>query len=982
MSASYDCVSLEIYVDTRVLVKITKMTGTCRLCLKESSKLSPIFCNKQGREHFFDLYRKIFICCGIEINEYDELSSFICNDCVTKLNAAYDFRLVCQRSNSSYCQLEKHTDPCDCLNSNAEVDSSKVKTIRKICESTKIDQYLKVAAKSNADTKDSNKNTATINNNVEAVQVNGVSKKIADDNQVNGLSVKNADGKKDDTDVSKTGSSNLNKNAGDKASRVSISDESSGTDDGTEELSYEQRIEMARIKYKDILVLNRLNIPPKTTASFMNPTDAQISKTTNDKNNLEKDADGGDKSYFIDGNVKGAQVDDNLNNNDNLNVNENANVPSKDKLGEAIKEQIKLSAEQNFLVNNDKDKIVDAQVKEVDHSFDVQEEIVVAFDDTIQVREEIAIEVNDPCNIQIVIPKRSLDKIVEEEEEDDEEEERLAADNLTDRGQNRVEEIVENVVEEEEVNEDQAADNEKTAEEVATDDQDSSTDDLDSSVAKDIDTSIDKPNKYYKNNPQVPNNDNVKISSKDKKSTSRKRTRSNQPCTVSDKFNDSDDDTPLADKLNESKRRRSAEAKKSSLVLREDDHCYVNQEDKSAKSSSNSIEVEVEVHCTRDLTPDYPVVSSKVNGHVKVQKDVPKEAVNKSKSQNFTKIISGLDKISIDYDQILDVQDDIAIEVAHNIEILPENAQSIDYSVGIPDDDLQDSSDDTQVPKNNLEVASSDSDDEVNQDKKLQSVKGKKITKSMTNRGDDGEENFCDGQLPKDNVKKSKKKDLNKNKKTSTNFLVIKKNVKSSTKVPKNKFKKKKDTTKISNLKKSKSKPKTVRQEFDEDSESKKKNKSSKNKKKLKKKPPSSDDSYQDLDSEADSSPEAKTTTNLDSDDDSSDFIGFKRSRPLRFSSFMPESSINESVRNLNDSKRRKSTPRRKSTTGRMDQKQVCKYCGTSYLYRKPLFKHMKQRHGIDSEDLIENKNVIVCQKFTPPSQIPLTNCFVMLNRI
>lgn len=622
------------------------------------------------------------------------------------------------------------------------------------------------------------------------------------------------------------------------------------------------------------------------------------------------------------------------------------------------------------------DKIVDAQVKEVDHSFDVQEEIV-AFDETIQVREEIATEVNDTRDIQVVIPKRSLDKIVEEEEE-----ELAADDNLTDEGQNRVEEIVTNVVEEEKINEDQA-DNEKTAEEVGTDDQDSSTEDLDSSIiAKDIDISIDKPNKYYKNNPQVPNNDNVKISNKDKKLTSRKRSRSKEPRTVNDKLNDSDDDTPLADKLIESKRRRSAKAKESSVDLLEDEHCYVNQEE-SAKSS-NSIQVEVEVHCTRDLTPDYPVSSSKVNGHVKVQKDVSKEVVNKSKSQNVSNVISGFDKIAVDYDQILDVQDDIAIEVAHNIEILPENVQSIDYSVGIPDDDFQDSSDDTQVPKNSLEVASNYSDDKVNQNKKIQSVKGKKVNKSKTKRGDDGEENLCDGQLPKDSVKKSKKKDLNKNKKKSKNFLVIKKNVKSNIKVPKNKFKKKKDTIKISNSKKSKSKPKTVRQEFDEDFESKKMNKSSKNKKKSTKKSLKNDDSDQDLDTGADSSPQAKTAaTNQDSDDSLSEFIGFKRSRPVRFSSSMVESSINESVsnENLNDSKRRKSTTRRKST-GRMDQKQVCKYCGTSYLYRKPLFKHMKQQHGIDSEDLIENENVIVCQKFMPQSPSPLTNCFVMLNRI
>lgn len=85
-----------------------------------------------------------------------------------------------------------------------------------------------------------------------------------------------------------TDNSNLNNNTGDKASRDSISDESSGTDDRIEEMSYEQRLEMARIKYKDILIINKLNIPPKVTANFIKPTDAQISKANDSKNNLEK----------------------------------------------------------------------------------------------------------------------------------------------------------------------------------------------------------------------------------------------------------------------------------------------------------------------------------------------------------------------------------------------------------------------------------------------------------------------------------------------------------------------------------------------------------------------------------------------------------------------------------------------------------------------------------------------------------------------
>lgn len=112
----------------------------------------------------------------------------------------------------------------------------------------------------------------------DSFQVNGISTINSHDNQVNGLSAKNADEQSDNSpDVSTTARPNSS-TVKSSTTGVSINHESSksseeGNENDIDNLPYEKRLEMARKKYKDILVLNKLNIPPRKTADSTKLTD-------------------------------------------------------------------------------------------------------------------------------------------------------------------------------------------------------------------------------------------------------------------------------------------------------------------------------------------------------------------------------------------------------------------------------------------------------------------------------------------------------------------------------------------------------------------------------------------------------------------------------------------------------------------------------------------------------------------------------------
>lgn len=76
------------------------MDRICRICLTESTNLSPIFCGDQEVSDFSGLPQKIQVCGSIEIHEQDGLPSLICDICIYKASVAHEFRQQCQHSDA------------------------------------------------------------------------------------------------------------------------------------------------------------------------------------------------------------------------------------------------------------------------------------------------------------------------------------------------------------------------------------------------------------------------------------------------------------------------------------------------------------------------------------------------------------------------------------------------------------------------------------------------------------------------------------------------------------------------------------------------------------------------------------------------------------------------------------------------------------------------------------------------------------------
>lgn len=78
------------------------MDRVCRVCLSEGTNLSPIF---QGNESSSEsssglLSQKIQMCGSIEIHEEDGIPALICDNCIYKASVAYEFRQLCQHSDT------------------------------------------------------------------------------------------------------------------------------------------------------------------------------------------------------------------------------------------------------------------------------------------------------------------------------------------------------------------------------------------------------------------------------------------------------------------------------------------------------------------------------------------------------------------------------------------------------------------------------------------------------------------------------------------------------------------------------------------------------------------------------------------------------------------------------------------------------------------------------------------------------------------
>ncbi|XP_066596745.1 zinc finger protein 502-like [Prorops nasuta] len=76
------------------------MDRICRICLIESTNLTPIFGSGQNINNYIAVANKIQICGSIDIQEQDGFPSLICEVCAYKAAVAYEFRQQCQNSDA------------------------------------------------------------------------------------------------------------------------------------------------------------------------------------------------------------------------------------------------------------------------------------------------------------------------------------------------------------------------------------------------------------------------------------------------------------------------------------------------------------------------------------------------------------------------------------------------------------------------------------------------------------------------------------------------------------------------------------------------------------------------------------------------------------------------------------------------------------------------------------------------------------------
>lgn len=77
---------------------------TCRLCLQMKEKLTPLICGNHAKPQF-----NIFLkeCCSIEVTLEDPMPKSVCDDCTIKLQSAWDFRNLCQKSDNELRKFYK-----------------------------------------------------------------------------------------------------------------------------------------------------------------------------------------------------------------------------------------------------------------------------------------------------------------------------------------------------------------------------------------------------------------------------------------------------------------------------------------------------------------------------------------------------------------------------------------------------------------------------------------------------------------------------------------------------------------------------------------------------------------------------------------------------------------------------------------------------------------------------------------------------------
>lgn len=77
---------------------------TCRLCLQMKDTLTPLICGSRAKPEF-NIYLKE--CCSMEVSSEDPMPKSVCDDCIAKLQSAWDFRNLCQKSDNELRKFYK-----------------------------------------------------------------------------------------------------------------------------------------------------------------------------------------------------------------------------------------------------------------------------------------------------------------------------------------------------------------------------------------------------------------------------------------------------------------------------------------------------------------------------------------------------------------------------------------------------------------------------------------------------------------------------------------------------------------------------------------------------------------------------------------------------------------------------------------------------------------------------------------------------------
>ncbi|KAK6630001.1 hypothetical protein RUM43_003822 [Polyplax serrata] len=81
-------------------MQVVHFEKICRLCLREEGSLTQIF-DSNPKDVCSSIDRKIMACSSIEVFQNDGLPTQICDECLSRVNAAFDFRIQCENADKT-----------------------------------------------------------------------------------------------------------------------------------------------------------------------------------------------------------------------------------------------------------------------------------------------------------------------------------------------------------------------------------------------------------------------------------------------------------------------------------------------------------------------------------------------------------------------------------------------------------------------------------------------------------------------------------------------------------------------------------------------------------------------------------------------------------------------------------------------------------------------------------------------------------------